>query len=212
MVSSLHASSPDSQAESHGMAPNTPSQDVSLLGLPRASYLEQTSDFTSDSSRGSVALHSAGNASPLLSQHEKQLNEASRIPDHPDARWSASSPKRPIFTRPIFWIVAFVVLVVVAAAVLIPVGILIIKPHSNSSTSSTGTGTGTGTGSGGSGGGGSGNNPTTGGNGSVVTTSDGTTFTYINNFGGFCEFFRISILWRVIAEFVIIVLNTLLSL
>src|SRR5262249_47030379 len=29
--------------------------------------------------------------------------------------------------------------------------------------------------------------PTTGGNGSVITAEDGTTFTYINNFCGFCE-------------------------
>lgn len=193
MVSSLYTTSrPDSQVESPGMAPNTPSQDASLLEPPRASYLEQTSEFASDSSRGSIALYSAGNASPLLSQHEKQFNEASRIHEHPDPKWSTSQ-KRCIVTRPIFWIIAFVVLVIVAAAIVIPVYFFVIKPHSNSSTPSTGTGTG-----GGSSGpsGGSGNSLTTGGNGSVVTTSDGTTFTYINNFGGFCEssyFFHISV-------------------
>lgn len=185
MASSLHTSSrPDSQEESHIMALNTPLQDPSFFEPPRASYLEQTSEFSSNFSRGSIALHSAGNASPLLSQHEKQLNEASRSPEHPNARWSTSAPKRPIFTRRIFWLIAFVALLLVAAAVVIPVYFLVIKPQSNSSKSSTGTGTG----GGGSGGGsGSGNSPTTGGNGSLVTTSDGTTFTYINNFGGFCE-------------------------
>lgn len=189
-MSSLHTTSRQvSQVESQGMVPNTPPQGASLLEPPRASYLEQTSEFASDSSPGSIALYSAGNTSPLLSQHEKQFNGAYRIQEHP------TSQKRRIVTRPIFWVIAIIVVVIVAAAVVVPIYFFVIKPHSNSSTSSTGTGTG-GSSGGGGGGSSSGNNLTTGGNGSVVTTSDGTTFTYINNFGGFCEssyFFHISV-------------------
>jgi magnesium-transporting ATPase (P-type) len=153
------------------MAPNTPPQDAGLLEPPRASYIERTPESVSDSSRGSLALHSAGNASPLLSQHEKRFSEAfpSPGPEHPNP---GSSRKRAIVTRPIFWIIASVAFIAVTAAVILPVYFFVIKPQSNQST------------------------PSTGGNGSVVTTSDGTTFTYVNNFGGFCEFacfFRIFI-------------------
>lgn len=172
-----------------GTVPNTPSQDAWLLEPPRASYLEQTPESVSDSSRGSFALHSAGNASPLLSQHEKQFSEASvgPGPEHPN---TGSSHRRRIVTRPIFWVIAFVVFLIVAAAVIIPVYFFVIKPQSNHSTLSMG------------------------GNGSVVTTTDGTTFTYINNFGGFCEFtffFRIFITSSRVScsGFVITSLNTL---
>lgn len=178
MVSSLYTSSrPDSQVESTGIGSNIPSQDASqLLERPRASYLEQTPEFASDASRGSIGLHSPGNSSPLLAQHEKRFEEAFASPEHPNpVGWSTFPRKRSIVTRPIFWIIVFVALIIVAAAVILPVYFFVIKSSSSGgTTSSSGTG-------------GSGNSLTTGGNGSIVTTSDGTTFTYINNFGGFCE-------------------------
>ena len=169
MMSSPYPSSrPDSQVESCGMVPNTPSQDPWLLEPPRASYLEQTPESVGGSSRGSFALHSAGNASPLLSQPEKRFSEAFATPgpEHPNP---GSSRKRTIVTRPILWIIALVAFVIVAAAVIVPVYFFVIKPRSNQTSTPSPSGT-------------------DGGNGSVITTSDGTTFTYINNFGGFCEY------------------------
>jgi hypothetical protein len=186
MTSSHPSSRPDSQVESLGMAPNTPSQDPWLLQPPRASYLEQTPESVSASSRGSVALHSGGNNSPLLAQDEKRLSEAFVSPELPNSGPSPPSRKRSVVTRPIFWIIALAVLIIVVVAVIVPVYFLVIKPHSSDSESSA---SGAPSGTGGSGGSGStGKSLTTGGNGSVVTTSDGTTFTYINNFDGFCKF------------------------
>ncbi|KAG9312258.1 glycoside hydrolase family 5 protein [Chiua virens] len=178
MASSLHTSStPVSQVEVSSFAPNIPSQDTLLLGPPRASYLEQTPEFASDASPRSVALHSSGNASPLLSQQEKQINEAFARPDHLNFGRTPAARKRSLLTRPIFWIIAFIALIIVTTAVVIPVYFFVIKPHSNSTSSTASSSPGAS--------GGSGNTPTSGGNGSIVTTSDGTTFTYINNFGGF---------------------------
>ena len=185
MSSPYPPSRPDSQIESSGMVPGTPSQDTQFLEPPRASYLEQTPEPGSDSPRGSVALHSAGNASPLLSQDEKRFSEAFADPA-PELLSAEPSRKRSILTRPIFWAVASLSLAIVVVAVVVPVYFLVIKPHSNLS-SSPSTPSGAGGGGGGSGGP-SGKSLTTGGNGSTVTTSDGSTFTYINNFGGFCEF------------------------
>lgn len=67
-------------------------------------------------------------------------------------------------------------LLVVAIAVAVPIGVVFGRKNSS----------GSGGGSGGSGGGSGGgkNGPTTGGDGSTVTTEDGSTFIYSNQFGG----------------------------
>lgn len=74
------------------------------------------------------------------------------------------------------------IVVIIAAAVLIPVYIFVIKPHSStSSTTGSAAATATATGS-------AADNvraAITGGTGSTVTMDDGTTFTYTNNFGGY---------------------------
>ncbi|KAF8339924.1 glycoside hydrolase superfamily [Cantharellus anzutake] len=70
---------------------------------------------------------------------------------------------------------ALVAAVIIAVAVTVP--LLVTRKHSSSNTS--------GGGKGGGGGGGGGSGGITGGNGSVITTEDGTKFTYINEFGGF---------------------------
>lgn len=190
MTSSYPSSRPDSQVESYGRVPNTPSQDAWLSQPPRASYLEQTPEsFSASSAHGSFALHTGGNSSPLLAQHEKRLSEpfvTSSEHPHPEHLRPELSRKRSIVTRPIFWIIALAIFIIVAAAVILPVYFLVIKHHSNQSESSTPAGSTPG--SSGPSPGSAGNSLTTGGNGSVVTTSDGTTFTYINNFGGFCKF------------------------
>ena len=88
------------------------------------------------------------------------------------------------------WLVGIAILLVIAAAVAIPVGVVVGK-HKSSTNDNTG---GNNNGGGGGGGGGTGSsggghaspssNIVTGGNGSTVTANDGSTFTYVNNFGG----------------------------
>ncbi|THH07809.1 hypothetical protein EW145_g3129 [Phellinidium pouzarii] len=87
--------------------------------------------------------------------------------------------------RRLLWLAGIAALIVVAAAVAIPVGIVFgVKkksPGSNLESSDNGAGLNPG---------GTDNPPsnniaTTGGDGSMVTTEDGTTFTYSNPFGGF---------------------------
>ncbi|KAG6382083.1 glycoside hydrolase family 5 protein [Boletus reticuloceps] len=178
MSSSYPSSRPVSQVESYGRAPNTPSQDPWLFEPPRATYLEQTPESVSASSRGSLALHSGSNSSPLLVGDGRRFSEASATPVLPGNLGSSRKPS--IVRRPICWIIALVALIIAAAAVVIPVYFFVIKPRSNPSSSSTSSSSPPGTSSPGP----TGKSLTTGGNGSVITTSDGTTFTYINNFGG----------------------------
>jgi glucan 1,3-beta-glucosidase len=91
-----------------------------------------------------------------------------------------TEPRRSLFKRPILWLAVVAALVIVALAVILPVYFTVIKPKNNTS-------------SGGNSNGGSNNNTsgnpkslTTGGDGSTVTTENGTQFTYHNQFGGFC--------------------------
>ncbi|KZT57138.1 glycoside hydrolase family 5 protein [Calocera cornea HHB12733] len=90
------------------------------------------------------------------------------------------------------WCLGITVLIgVIALAVIIPVYFLIIKPHqSKSAASSSGSNGSAGNGNS-NGSGGSGTTPApaftgaiTGGAGSTVTRDDGSTFTYVNDFGG----------------------------
>jgi hypothetical protein len=75
-------------------------------------------------------------------------------------------------------------------AVIVPVYFTVIKPKNNTVNGGTNN-----NGSNDNGNGDNNNNPThqpptskiSGGNGSTVTTDDGTQFTYINQFGGICE-------------------------
>ncbi|THH07807.1 hypothetical protein EW145_g3127 [Phellinidium pouzarii] len=76
--------------------------------------------------------------------------------------------------RRLAWFAGLAALVVVAAAVAVPVGVVFGRNKSSSSSSDGGSGSNT-----------KSNLHTTGGNGSTVTTEDGTTFTYVNPFGGF---------------------------
>lgn len=85
--------------------------------------------------------------------------------------------KAPWYKRPIVWLAAFIALAIVVLVVVLPVWFVAVKPHRDHNTTS-------GTGKSG------GPNPespsgaTSGGNGSTITAADGTSFTYINNFGG----------------------------
>ena len=111
---------------------------------------------------------------PLVSETEKGLEEDE--PNQPE-------PRKPLFKRRVFWLAAVAALVVVALAVVLPLYFTVIKPKnatsngSNNPDSTQPTPT---------------NNPdspkglTTGGDGSTITTENGTQFTYHNPFGGFC--------------------------
>ncbi|KAH7929557.1 glycoside hydrolase family 5 protein [Leucogyrophana mollusca] len=170
----MSSSRPDSLADPFVTAPNTPLNPSQPLEPPRASYLSPTPE-TADTPRGSYL--SPDNSSPLLPEAEKRDNDA--YTEGPQA----SQPKRrSIFGRPLFWLIALTVLAIVVLAVVLPVYFVIIKPHQNNATGSNSSGGGTGSGKGNPG---SPTGATTGGNGSVIVTSDGTTFTYLNPFGGF---------------------------
>jgi glucan 1,3-beta-glucosidase len=90
--------------------------------------------------------------------------------------------------RRVYIIAGAVALLLLVLAVIIPLYFAVIKPKSNSSksSSSTSSGSGSGSGSGSSGGGKNSGSKLaiTGGDGSTVTTDDGSTFTYHNSFGG----------------------------
>jgi hypothetical protein len=72
-------------------------------------------------------------------------------------------------------------------AVVLPVYFVVIKPHNNSTTNGASAGGAPAPSS-------SPASPpgvtTTGGNGSVITMTDGTTFTYLNPFGGICKLYH----------------------
>ncbi|KAJ7573996.1 glycoside hydrolase family 5 protein [Mycena floridula] len=100
-------------------------------------------------------------------------------------RPSGSSKSR----RPLFWFLGVAALIVVVLAVILPVYFTVIKPKNNKHVdSATGSGSSSSNGEG-SGNPGSSAKPssaaTTGADGSTITTDDGSTFTYSNQFGGF---------------------------
>jgi hypothetical protein len=93
--------------------------------------------------------------------------------------------------------IGIAILAAVILAVILPVYFTVIKPkqqnnHVNSSSGSSGPGTENPAGEGPIGGGkddpASPTGATSGGDGSTVIAEDGSTFTYENKFGGFCEF------------------------
>ena len=108
-----------------------------------------------------------------------------------------SSPKEDK-RRPLLLLLAgLVALIVVILAVILPVYFTVIKPRNVRSSQSSSNGGGNSTGGGG---GGSSHTPPstnaiTGGDGSTIKASDGTTFTYNNKFGGICKFIS-SIIFR----------------
>lgn len=172
----MSSSRPDSLADPFLTAPNTPLSLDQSLEPPRASYLSPTPQ-TAASPRDSYA-DSPDNVSPLVPASEKR----DAIAYSQEPRAEPGLRRRSILSRPLFWLIAFAVVAVVVLAVVLPVYFVVIKPQNHSTTTS-------GTSAGGA--------PaptssptsppgvtTTGGNGSVITMADGTTFTYLNPFGG----------------------------
>ena len=109
----------------------------------------------------------------------------------------AARATRPFYKRPWFWMLSAVAVAAVVVAVVVPVVLVAHKDSkhtsgadgaaANSGGSNTGNTGGGNTTSGGNTGGGA-VRAVTGGDGSTITMEDGTTFTYHNQFGGFCEY------------------------
>ena len=126
--------------------------------------------------------NSASNSVPLLPESgEKGLTDAA----NPTATRS-----KPLHKRPLIWALAAAALALIIVAVIVPVYFTVIKPKNN--TVSDGSNGPSNNGNGNDNGGPTHKSPSskiTGGNGSTITTDDGTQFTYINQFGGICQLY-----------------------
>jgi hypothetical protein len=144
---------------------------ASFLEPPRASLL--ASDTSTP--RDSYVPPSLNNSTHLLA--EKQTGSDVEEP-------SQTEKRKPLFKRPLFLVLALLALLIIAVAVVVPVYFVVIKKHtSNASAASSGGGSSTSSAPGSS----PTAHATTGGDGSIITTETGETFTYRNPFGGFCE-------------------------
>lgn len=160
---------------------DTPDQPIFNEPLlpPAAPFLAPSEG--SPTPRGSyVTNNSATNSAPLLpGSGEKEL------PGAPNVTYGRS---KPLHKRPLFWALAAAAVALIVVAVIVPVYFVVIKPKNNTVTGGNSNGPNDN---------GNGNNPNpthdpptskiSGGNGSTITTDDGTKFTYLNPFGGICE-------------------------
>lgn len=142
---------------------------AAFLDPPRASFLTSDPPTPGDSD----ASPSVQNSTHLLT--EKQASS--------DVEETSAQPekRKPLFRRPMVLLAALLALIIVIVAVIVPLYFFVIKKHGSSghSTSSGGSGGGSPTAAG--------SGAITGGDGSIITTETGDTFTYKNPFGGFCE-------------------------
>lgn len=103
-----------------------------------------------------------------------------------DASAFTAKKSQPLRKKPLMWVLVAIALALVATAVVVPVYFTVIKPKNATVTGGTG---------GSNGGGGPSDNPThqpptsstSGGNGSVIKTENGSEFTYVNPYNGICE-------------------------
>ncbi|KAG8901579.1 hypothetical protein FRB99_005212, partial [Tulasnella sp. 403] len=146
---------------------------------------------------GAIPLSPVGTGAGTGS-HTTLAGSGQGFREFPEKRDYYGSPRQK--TQKKLWATILVLLGIVAvvAAVGLPVYIFVVKPSQNKSSDATSDNTGSGTGNGPDVGGGGGpttnpGKPTnnvviTGGDGSKVTTDNGTTFTYTNKFGGYWYF------------------------
>lgn len=158
-------------------APGTPipsGEGNRFLEQPRASFL--------DSNTGNSINSTPNNSSPLLASTKAEADGLEQEgPQNP----REAKRRRPI----VLALAGLVILAIVVLAVILPVYFTIIKPKQDRNNNNAASVSSS---SGGSGTSGTGNpaspiGATTGGNGSQIITDTNTTFTYINNFGGYCE-------------------------
>jgi len=150
---------------------------VSVAESPRESYLQSTP---------------FGSGTLLPVTKDEDYTEEGK--DDPAPPLSPKSKRRPL----LLLLVGLVALIVLVLAIMLPVYFTVIKPQKTGSSQSTSHTGGNGTPTNSTGGGGGGPSPTptppsstdaiTGGDGSTVKASDGSTFTYNNKLGGICEF------------------------
>lgn len=149
--------------------------------LPPAAPFLAPSDGSPTPRDSYLTTNSATNSAPLLPDTGEK--------DLPDQRDLTDQRSKPLHKRPLIWALAVAAVALIAVAVVVPVYFVVIKPKNNTVTGGSSNGpndNGNGNGN---------NNPThqppsdgiSGGNGSTITTADGTQFTYINPFGGICE-------------------------
>jgi len=142
----------------------------------------------------------AEGGSPRVSSYQGTQNDSHSLlagkhePDSADSEGGVvATPERKKRNPIVLALIALVVLIVVVLAVVLPVYFTVIKKNNNESASSTGAGsttsrgTGTATAAPVPSATPTPTRPTTGGDGSTVTATNGTTFTYVNRFGGICE-------------------------
>ena len=193
----------------------------SLSPTPRGSYYTNTAD--ADEPRAGA---SPSNSTPFLAASPGAAAAAATADTNPgssrafldaaeDAPGAALTEKganarasrTPLYKRPLFWLFGAAALVAVVLAVVLPVYFVVVKPRNDANRAASGSSSDPpaagGSGSSGTVGGGSGNpaspsGATSGGNGSQVTTDSGETFTYLNQFGGYCE---CSIFWSALRRF-----------
>ena len=169
--------------------PLPPDDGWSLRG-PQPPFLAAGPSIGNESPRDSYVEATSYDSGTLLpaTKDEKYAEEEDSVV------LPQSSPKakrRPL----LLLLVGLVALIVVVLAVILPVYFKVIKPRNvRTSQSSSNGGDGTGTPTNSTGGGGTSHTPPsstsaiTGGDGSSVKASDGTTFTYNNKLGGICKF------------------------
>lgn len=152
-------------------------------------------NYHSYADRGDGGATPNNNSAPLL-PHEGEQHAYNK---EGGGYLAGGAARRPLYKRPWFYFLLAAAAVVIALAVALPV-VFVGRHHNSSSATASGASSGGnggggssgnnggGGGSGGGGGGGKGGNLATfGGDGSTVTKADGSTFTYHNSFGGFCE-------------------------
>jgi len=150
------------------------------LHQPHLPFLEVNNSAASESPRESYVQATPYDSGTALPVTKAEYYEDYAPPPLPKAK------RRPLFLV----LVGLFVFIVVVLAVILPVYFTVIKPHNSAASLSSGKNS---TGGGGSGGGTTHTPPAstdaiTGGDGSTVKASDGSTFTYNNKLGGICEF------------------------
>ena len=140
---------------------------------PAAPYLAP-SEGTSTPRDSYITNNSAVNSAPLL--------EGVREKDLADPGTFTATKSKPFHKRPLIWVLAAIALALIVVAVVVPVYFTVIKPKNDTVTGGVGDSN-------------NGSTPThqppsstnSGGDGSTITTEDGTQFTYSNPYGGICE-------------------------